>query len=37
VMQQLPEWFERYNTEHPHSALGYLPPRMFREKRRAAN
>ncbi|WP_414674852.1 integrase core domain-containing protein [Limnobacter sp.] len=21
-------WFEHYNEKHPHSALGYLPPRM---------
>jgi putative transposase len=32
VMQQLAGWFEHYNTQHPHSALGYLPPRRFREK-----
>lgn len=37
VMRQLKEWFEHYNTKHPHSALGYLPPRMFREKQRQLN
>lgn len=35
VMQQLEDWFEHYNTKHPHSALKYLPPRLFREKRQA--
>ena len=37
VLQALPGWFERYNTEHPHSALKYMSPRMFREKRKLAN
>jgi putative transposase len=32
VMRQLAGWFEHYNTQHPHSALGYLPPRRFKEK-----
>jgi transposase InsO family protein len=32
VMRQLAEWFDHYNTKHPHSALKYLPPRRFREK-----
>jgi putative transposase len=32
VMQQLELWFEHYNTKHPHSALNYLSPRMFRQK-----
>ena len=32
VMQKLEEWFEHYNTQHPHSALNYLSPRMFRQK-----
>lgn len=32
VMQQLGCWFEHYNTKHPHSALQYMPPRMFRQK-----
>ncbi len=27
----LPEMIERYNNEHPHSALGYLSPREFRQ------
>ena len=29
VMQQLPEWFEHYNTVHPHRALRYRSPREF--------
>jgi len=37
VMEQLPQWFEHYNTKHPHSALQYLSPRMFREKQKAVN
>ncbi len=37
VMQQLPQWFEHYNTRHPHSALKYLSPRMFREKQALNN
>jgi len=32
VMNQLAKWFEDYNSNHPHSALGYLTPRLFREK-----
>lgn len=35
VMQQLGNWFEHYNTMDPHSALKYLSPRLFREKRQA--
>ena len=31
VMAQLPSWFAHYNTVHPHSALNYMSPRMFRE------
>jgi putative transposase len=34
VMEQLPGWFEHYNTKHPHSALQYMSPRMFREKQK---
>lgn len=34
VMKLLKHWFEHYNTKHPHSALGYLPPRMFREQQK---
>lgn len=30
VMQQLADWFEHYNTVHPHKALGYRSPREFR-------
>ena len=37
VMQQLAEWFDHYNTKHPHSALKYLPPRRFREKQALIN
>jgi transposase InsO family protein len=33
VMAQLPKWFDDYNSYHPHSALGYVPPELFREKR----
>jgi putative transposase len=32
VMAQLKDWFDDYNSYHPHSALGYLPPTLFREK-----
>ena len=32
VMEQLPKWFEHYNEVHPHSALKYLSPRMFRRE-----
>jgi putative transposase len=32
-MAQLPKWFDDYNSYHPHSALGYLPAKLFREKR----
>ena len=37
VMQQLVEWFEHYNAKRPHSALNYLPPRMFRETQALIN
>lgn len=37
VMKMLPKWFEHYNSEHPHSALKYLSPRMFREKQAVNN
>lgn len=37
VLEQLPDWFEHYNTRHPHSALKYMPPRMFREKQALNN
>lgn len=30
VMQELPNWFEHYNTVHPHKALGYLTTRVHR-------
>jgi putative transposase len=33
VLMQLPAWFEHYNEIHPHSALKYLSPRMFRKKK----
>ncbi len=32
VMAQLKNWFDDYNSYHPHSALGYVPPKRFREK-----
>lgn len=37
VIRQLHSWFEHYNTQHPHSALKYLPPRTFREKQALNN
>jgi putative transposase len=37
VMRQLGDWFEHYNTKHPHSALKYLPPRAFREQQALIN
>ena len=30
VIAQLNNWFEHYNTVHPHKALGYRSPREFR-------
>jgi transposase InsO family protein len=35
VMGQLKAWFDDYNSFNPHSALSYLPPQMFRERRPA--
>ena len=32
VLQQVPRWFEDYNQRAPHSALGMLSPRQYREK-----
>ncbi len=32
AMAQPKDWFDDYNSYHPHSALGYLPPTLFREK-----
>jgi len=37
VMRNLKQCFDHYNEKHPHSALGYLPPRRFREKQRSTN
>jgi putative transposase len=31
VMAQLKDWFDDYNSHHPHSELVYLPPTLFRE------
>jgi putative transposase len=31
VLRQLDDWFEHYNTIHPHKALGYRSPREFRQ------
>lgn len=31
------DWIVAYNTEHPHSALGMLPPARFAERRREAD
>jgi putative transposase len=33
VMAHLPKWFDDYNPYHPQSALGYVPAKLFREKR----
>jgi len=33
----LTDWISAYNTEHPHSALGMLPPARFAERWRAEN
>ena len=33
VMAQLKDCFDNYNSYDPHSALGYLPTTLFREKR----
>ena len=30
VIEQLDDWFEHYNTVHPHKALRYRSPREFR-------
>ncbi len=32
VMAFLPDWFEDYNTVHPHSGLRFLSPREFRSR-----
>jgi hypothetical protein len=34
VLAQLPDAFRHFNEVHPHSALGYKSPRMFRKERR---
>jgi putative transposase len=34
VMAQLKDWFDDYNSYHPQSALGYLPPTLFGRKDR---
>ena len=33
----LTDWIAAYNTEHPHSALGMLPPARFAERWREEN
>ena len=35
LIAQLPKWLDDYNFYHQHSALGYVPPKLFREKRAA--
>lgn len=30
VLAQVPGWLTDYNTVRPHSALGYLPPSVYR-------
>ncbi len=37
VMKMLPEWFDDYNSQAPHSALGMLSPREFIEKNTRVN
>jgi hypothetical protein len=32
LLEQVPGWFEDYNQRAPHSALGMLSPRQYREK-----
>ena len=36
VISQLPGWFEDYNSNRSYSALGYLPPKLFRERQSAS-
>jgi transposase InsO family protein len=31
VMEQLPTWFDDYNSSHPHKALKMKSPREYRE------
>ena len=33
VMARLQKLFDDYNSYHSHSALGYLPPKLFRANR----
>jgi len=33
VVVQLKDWLDEFNTYHPRSSLGYLPPTLLREKR----
>jgi putative transposase len=33
VINQLPSWFEHYNSVHPHKALGYRSPREFIDRK----
>jgi putative transposase len=35
VMGQLNAWFDDYNSYYPHSAMGYLSPQLFQERRSA--
>jgi putative transposase len=37
VLRMLPEWFEDYNSQAPHSALGMMSPREFIEKNNCVN
>lgn len=32
VLRQMPTAFEHFNEVHPHSALGYRSPRMYRKE-----
>jgi putative transposase len=33
VINQLPRWFEHYNSVHPHKVLGYRSPRQFIDRK----
>lgn len=37
VMAQLTKWFDDYNSQHSHSALGYMPPKLLFWEKRAIN
>jgi putative transposase len=37
VISMLAEWFEDYNSQTPHSALGMMSPREFIDKNNCVN